>query len=232
MHEWMRAALSSSEFTVTVIVAAFLFGLVGAVSSCCAPAAVGAIVGYSASAKDSGRRETCMAGAFFLLGTFLAVVALGAVAGFIGKVSGAALGRYWQGIGGLVTVLFGLFVLDWVPLQLPKVSPPYRALPKDMLGAAFFGLVVGGASTACTATCNPLILLPLGLAALQGKMLWGAVLLGAFALGYSLPFAALLMGLRTGLGKMTMLSARVSALVRTVAGFVLLGVGFYMLLTL
>ena len=93
-------------------------------------------------------------------------------------------------------------------------------------------MVVGGASTACTATCNPLILLPLCLAALQGKSLWGAMILAAFAIGYSLPFAAILIGLRTGLGKMKALSERAALVVKAVAGMLLLAVGFYMLATL
>ena len=231
MQEWIRETLKASEFGLAVLPAAFLMGLLASATSCCTPAVLGVLAGYSASGENNGRRANLLVGAFFLLGTVAAVAALGAVAGLAGRVAGAALGRYWQAFGGLLAILFGLVALNLVPFRLPKLGIAQRTAPKGILGASVFGFAVGGTSVACVACCNPLIAVPLGVAVLQGNLLWGAVTLAAFAVGYSLPFAAVVVGLRTGLGKMKGASERAASAVKIVAGALLIGAGFYMLAT-
>ena len=93
-----------------------------------------------------------------------------------------------------------------------------------------FGLVVGGAATACSVGCNPLLAVPLGVAALQGRTVWGAAILAAFAIGFALPLAAMLVGFSWG--KSALKAKKATAAARIMGGVVLIGVGFYFLVTL
>jgi uncharacterized membrane protein YidH (DUF202 family) len=71
----------------------------------------------------------------------------------------------------------------------------------------------------------------MGYATLRGSVAWSATVLAVFALGYSLPLAAVLVGLALGLGKLREVARKVGPVVRVVAGVLLIGVGFYMLAT-
>ena len=229
MQEWIEATLDAPEFSLAILPALFLLGLLVAVVNCCAPAVVGLIAGYSGSGEWSGRRAAILVGVFFLLGTVAALAVLGAVTGFVSQIAGSKLGSYWKIFGGLVAVLFGLATLGQLPFRLPKLGLTKRPAPNGPLGASIFGFAVGGTSIACTLCCNPLLGVPLGVAALQGKTLWGAGMLTAFGVGYSLPFAAVLVGLQAGLGRLKGISQRAARAIKTLAGVVLIAAGFYLL---
>ena len=92
-----------------------------------------------------------------------------------------------------------------------------------------YGLAMGGATTACNICCNPTLLVALGVATVQGHFVWGAAMLGAFAVGFGLPMAVGLIGLGLGFGKLTLLMRRITPVVTTLAGIMLIGVGFYLL---
>ncbi len=93
------------------------------------------------------------------------------------------------------------------------------------------GLGVGGASITYTmACCGPMILpVVLGLSILKGQGVWGAMILGAFAIGYSLPMVAAILGI--GLGKLTGVANKVAKPVRLTSGALLVGAGFWLILT-
>jgi len=229
MQEWIRQAAEPSQFTIVVLPVFLLVGVLAAVTSCCNIAALGAIAGYSASREDADRRTTVFAGLFFMVGTIIALVVLGAVAGFISQVAGTMMGRYWQIFAGVAAILLGLAALNLLPFKLPAPHSKERARPAGLLSAAVFGLVVGGAATGCSVGCSPLLPVALGVAVLQGHTLWGGAILGAFAIGYSLPLTAILMGL--SLGKSALKTKKVATVVRISGGIVLTGVGFYLLAT-
>ncbi len=229
MQEWINDILQSAELTWFALPAVFLVGLLGAVSSCCNIAAIGAIAGYSATRTNTSRRAMMLPAAFFFLGTIMALVALGAVAGFVSQVAGSALGRYWKLFAGIAAILFGLAALNLVPFKLPRLRSMSKTHPRGLLGAAVFGLVVGGSATACSATCNPLLAVPLGMAVLQDQAWWGAVILGVFALGYALPLVGILLGF--SLGTFAIKTKKAAAVSRMIGGVMLVGVGFYFLLT-
>ncbi len=229
MQDWVTQVLESPQFTLAVLPAAVLLGLLAAASSCCSIPALGAIVGYSGSREDMSRRATMLAGLFFMVGTIIALAALGGVAGFVSQMAGTALGRYWKIFAGLAMILFGLAALNLVPFKLPSVTLTGRAVPGGPLGAALFGLVVGGSATACSAGCNPVLPVALGIATLQGHTLWGAAILGAFAVGFSLPLTAILLGL--SFGKSALKAQKATTVIRITGGVLLVGVGFYLLAT-
>lgn len=62
---------------------------------------------------------------------------------------------------------------------------------------------------------------------LQGHSLWGMVLMAFFALGFSLPLAAILLGV--SFGKSSIKAQKAEAAIRSVAGVLLVCAGFYLL---
>jgi len=101
------------------------------------------------------------------------------------------------------------------------MSAPKRGL----LGAAVVGLIMGGAVSVCSLGCNPGIFVILGVAVLQGNTLWMFGVLIAYAIGFSLPLSALMLGV--SFGKSAIRFKKTDTVFRIVAGIVLIGVGFY-----
>ncbi len=95
------------------------------------------------------------------------------------------------------------------------------------MGAALGGLFLGGGVAACSLPCNPGIFIVLGASVLLGRMVWGMVLMAAFAVGFSLPLAAILFGV--SFGKASIKAQKVDAAIRAVAGVLLVGAGLYLL---
>lgn len=172
-----------------------------------------------------------MSAVWFLIGTTLALVFLGFVAGLVGQEAQAFFGRYWRLFAGVVAVLVGLAALKLVPL--PKFTREVNAAQphnvRSGIAAALGGLCLGGGVAACSLPCNPGIFIVLGAAVLQGHTLWGMVLMAAFAVGFSLPLAAILFGV--SFGKASIKAGKADAVIRTVAGVALIGAGLYLLAT-
>lgn len=230
MEQWIRQTLGAEALGLSVLPAALLLGVLGALSSCCTLPVIAAVAGYSGSlAERRTRRELVLIGLFFMLGTIVSMAALGAVSGFVGHVAGAALGRSWRLAAGLVMVLFGLASLDLVPFRIPKVDLGGRGSARGPASAMVCGLAVGGATTACSVGCNPLISIALSATVLQGATMLGAAILAVFAFGYSLPLSAGLIGLGFGVGGLSRITQRAAPIMRVCAGVLLIGVGFFLL---
>ncbi len=231
MEEWIRQTISADQAAVAVLPAAFLLGLLGSVASCCTLPVIGAVAGYAGTLGGRrSRRELLLVGAFFAVGTILSLAALGAVAGFIGQAAGASLGRYWRFLAGLITVLFGLIAAGLLQLRLPKLDLSGHAENQGVTGALVYGIALGGGTTACAFCCNPLLPMAMGAAVLKGATLMGAAMLGVFALGYSLPLAAGLVGIGFGIHRLGSIARRVLPVARIGGGVVMVAVGFYLLM--
>ncbi len=123
-------------------------------------------------------------------------------------------------------------------LPMPKYILKLPTIPKlsgDSSGgpakAMLFGFTVGGGATACSAGCNPVLPVVLGVVTLQGNTWWGVVLLVAFAIGWSLPLSTGLLGLGMGINLIVTRLAKFVSVIRIVGGVVLLISGFYLLYT-
>ena len=231
MLQAITQALQEGASGFIALPLAFALGVVSAVASaCCTLPAMGMLVAYSGTRERTDRRATFASAAWFLVGTTLALVILGFVAGLIGQAAQAFLGRYWRVFAGMVAVLLGLATLKLLPVKLPKrPSDGGLATRRGTVGAALGGLLLGGGVAACSLPCNPGILIVLGAAVLQGRTLWGMVLMAAFAVGFSLPLSAILLGV--SFGKASIKAGKADAAIRTVAGVVLTGAGLYLLAT-
>lgn len=232
MNEWISEALDSAHPGAAVIPAAFLLGAIASVTSCCNLPIIGAIAGYSGSLGQARkRRDLLLGGMFFMIGTILALAALGAVSGFIGRSAGSTLGIWWQLIAGLILVFFGLTSLDLLPFKLPVPRLVGRTADRGRLAAMVYGLALGGGATACTVSCSPVLPVVLAYSALQGGTVWGAVVLAVFAVGYSVPLAVGMIGLGLGVSRLQTAAQRLGPAIRLVTGALLTIVGFYLLAT-
>lgn len=230
MEAWIRQALESNEFGLAMLPAALVLGALTALASCCNYAIWAAVAGYAASRGDQRRRDALVAPISFVLGATAFMGVVGAGIGFVGEMIGSAFRFYGTLAGGLAAVIFGLLALDLLPLQTRVRTLQARRVPTGFWGAVVFGAVVGGTSMACSICCGPGLPVALGMAAATRQGFWGAGILGAFGLGFGLPFAAVMLGLSMG-GTME-LARRVGRPVRVLAGVVLLLAGFWMLYSL
>lgn len=232
MQEWINQTLESGAFSVTVLLASFLLGLISSIAcACCTFPILGAVVGYSGSRKGRGWQAILLAGLFFMLGTIIATVILGSVVGFMGQVAQTTLGRYWKLVGGFIIILFGLGTLRLLPFKFPKRKVPEdKSRPEGLIPAALFGLIVGGGIGLCSMPCNPGIFIILGVAVLQGYNLWTIAILISYAIGFSLPLAAIMLGV--SFGKSIATAKKTVAAIRFAAGIILIAAGFYFLATI
>ena len=80
--QWARTLFEQVGFRPAALPLAFVLGLASAIAStCCTLPLLGAIVGYSGMREDRDRRTRFLAALFFMLGTTVALLILGAVAG-------------------------------------------------------------------------------------------------------------------------------------------------------
>lgn len=228
--EWASTLLDQTEYGLAALPLAFVLGLVSAIASaCCTLPLLGVVVGYSGTRKDRDHRANVFTALFFMLGTTIAFVILGSVAGFIGQVAQNALGKYWKVFAGMVAIFVGLAALNLLPFKLPARAAKSKSRPRGFGGAAVFGLVMGGGICVASLACNPGIFIVLGVAVLQGHTLWGMAIMAAYAVGFSLPLVVIMLG--ASLGKSAIKAKRAETAMRVVGGILLLVAGFYFFAT-
>ena len=230
MLESITNALQSASMGPAALPLAFLLGLVSALASaCCTLPAMGMLVAYSGTREDANRQKAFASAISFVIGTTLALIVLGFVAGFVGQAAQALLGRYWKLFAGVIAVLLGLAALKLLPLKLPALirKTETRSAGQGMLGTVMVGLLMGGGVAAASLPCNPGIFIVIGASILMGHILWGMVLMAAFGVGFSLPLGAILFGV--AFGKASLKAQKAEAAIRIVAGVLLIGAGFYLL---
>jgi cytochrome c biogenesis protein CcdA len=228
--QWAKTVLEQVGFRPAALPLAFVLGLISAIASaCCTLPLLGAIVGYSGMREDHDRRTRLFAALFFMLGTTIALLILGTIAGFIGQVAQDMMGKYWRVFAGLIAILVGLAALKLLPYKLPTKTTAANSRPKGFLSAAAFGLVMGGGVCVASLACNPGIFIVLGVAVLQGYTFWGMCIMAAYAVGFSLPLALIMLG--ASLGKSAIKAKKTEGTIRIVAGILLIIAGFYFLWT-
>ena len=232
MLKLITDTLQTASMGLAALPLAFLLGLVSAVASaCCTLPAMGMLLAYSGTRQDVNRRTAYESALSFLIGTALSLIILGFIAGFVGQTAQAHLGRYWKLFAGVVAVIMGLAALKLFPVRLPQFTgnTEARSAVRGMLGTVVVGLLMGGGVAASSLPCNPGIFIVLGAAVLQGHAVWAMALMAAFAVGFSLPLSAIILGV--SFGKASLKAQKAEAVVRNVAGLLLICAGFYLLAT-
>lgn len=228
---WAKTTIDQVGTSPVAIPLAFLLGLASAIASaCCTLPVFGAIVGYAGTREVADRRSNLLGALFFMIGTILAIIILGIVAGMIGQVAQSTLGKYWKIFAGLAAIIFGLMTLKLLSFNFSvKRKGSESGRRRGLLGVATAGLVMGGAVSVCSLGCNPGIFIIIGVAVLQGYTLWMLGVLLSYSIGFGLPLAALMLGVL--FGKSVVKAEKAGFGIRVVAGSLLIGAGFYFLST-
>jgi len=213
------------------LVFALILGVVSAATSaCCTLPALGLIVGYSGTQASEKRKDVVKSVLFFTLGMVLSLMIIGGIAGFVGQVAQASLGRYWKVFAGVVAIILGLATLRLLPFNLSFGKAEWLIGKLGSLGSALAGLVLGGIVAASSLPCNPGIFIVMGAAILQGAVIWASLLLGMYAVGFAIPLGIVMLGV--SLGRVSLAAKGADTAIRWIAGLILIVAGFYFLITL
>lgn len=232
METWIQEVLGSGQAGIAVLAAVFLLGVIGVLTCGCNYAILAVVAGYSGSLKTAGRTKTVIwSGAAFLFGAVLSMAAIGALFGFAGGLAGDSFGTWWKIAAGFICVFFGLYSMNFLPFKIPSFSVKQENLKPGIFSAILFGLAIGGLSTAFNSCCNPIFPIILAASFVKGSMLWGLLMLTVFALGYALPLALGMVGLKLGIEKMSSGISKIGRVVQYAGGTLLIIMGFYLLIT-
>ncbi|HNW98346.1 MAG TPA: cytochrome c biogenesis protein CcdA [Bacteroidales bacterium] len=233
MEEFISHALNSGQAGIAALIAVFLLGAIGVVSCGCNYAIIGIVAGYTGTISSTGKTKAIIwSGIFFLLGNMIAMAIIGGIIGYASNLISDSFGKYWQIIAGLIMIFFGLFTLELLPFKIPSISLNKENKTGSIFSSMIFGLTVGGLATAFNTCCNPVFPIVLAATFVKGNMLWGILLLLAFALGYGLPLAASMVGIGLGFGKISKKASMFGKVIKYAGGISLLVIGFYFLLTI
>ena len=158
----------------------FLGGLLTSANPCVLVAAP-LVVGFTGGTEE-GRHHPMVLSGVFVLGLAAAFTALGLVAAMTGSLLGD-IGWGWKAVLGLILLVMGLHLLGLFALPTPSQGLMQRFHGAGLLGAFALGALTGTLSAPCA---TPALAAVLTIVALQKKILWGGVLLFAYALGHVL----------------------------------------------
>jgi cytochrome c biogenesis protein CcdA len=231
MIDSIENALQQAASQPIGLLLAMVLGFLGAFASvCCTLPVLVVMLGYSGVQESADKKQALKKAVFFTIGTIVSLMIIGGVLGFMGQIAQTGLGRYWKIFAGIALIFCGLAALNVLPFKLSTGRFDSLKTRLSASGTLLSGLVLGGAIAISSLCCNPAIFVVIGVAVIQGEILWASLLLGMFAIGFSLPIGALMLGIT--LGKASLLPKKADAIVRWIAGGLLLVVGFYFLLTL
>jgi cytochrome c-type biogenesis protein len=168
---------------------AFAAGILSFLSPCVlplVPSYLGFITGMTLEEMTGRRRLAMLHSALFILGFALVFILLGASATALGS----ALKYYqvWlQRIGGALIVLFGLYALGVFKFRFLQVEQRVQIdrKPIGYLGSVLVGMAFAAGWTPCI---GPILGAILGLAATQGDVTRGTLLLASYSAGLAVPF--------------------------------------------
>jgi cytochrome c-type biogenesis protein len=212
---------------------AFVAGLVSFLSPCVLPVVPGYVTFVSGMTLDelgedggrAARRTAVVHTALFALGFGLVFMTLGAAASAFGQAVSRSLPLLMR-LGGVLVILFGLYLLGafrWSPLLRERRFHLARK-PGGVAGSVLVGMAFGAGWTPCI---GPILATILLYASLEGTVIHGTLLLGAYGLGLAVPFVLAAGGLGWFLGSRSNLKSWALPLQRT-AGALLVAMGILM----
>ncbi len=173
---------------------AFVAGLVSFLSPCVLPVVPAYVTYVSGLTLDelvqqgSGdvRRTAALHSSFFIVGFLLVFMTLGASATSAGQAFNRMLPAVTR-LGGVLVILFGTLLLDWVrlPALARDVRVHLRAKPSGAFGSLAVGVVFGAGWSPCI---GPILATILFYATMEPTVFGGTALLAAYGLGLGIPF--------------------------------------------
>ncbi len=175
---YLTAALSES--LLLALIGAFLWGVISILLSPCHLASIPLLVGFLASEARTETRRVFQLSLWFSLGILGSIIMIGVITAAAGRLLGD-LGRVGNMVVALVFLLFGLYLMDLLPLRWSLPSMPTRF--RGTRGALAFGSLFGIGLGPCTfAFLAPVLAVVFAKAATNPG--GGLGLLGAFAVGH------------------------------------------------
>ncbi|MBU0764767.1 MAG: hypothetical protein KJ607_08030 [Bacteroidetes bacterium] len=232
MQDWIDSVLSSGQAGITVLAAVFILGIISVFTCACNFAVIGTVAGYTGTLGATGKAKTVIVcSLFFLLGTVVAMSAIGCLIGYASELIGDALGSYWKIGAGMISILFGIYVLDILPFRIPGISVNFQRKKSGIAGAVLFGFIIGGVTSLCSLCCNPFFPVVMAASFVKGSTLWGFFMLFSYSFGYGITLATAMAGVGLGLGKISQLLSKFAVVLKYAGGITLIVLGFYLLLT-
>jgi cytochrome c-type biogenesis protein len=200
--------------------AVFLGGLISAASPCVL-AAIPLIIGYVGGYSGGDKKKAAIYSLVFIFGLSITFTVLGAAASTMGQFLSFA--GQWLYIGlAVIAVLMGLQLMGLISIPLP-FQKTRQVKSRGLWGAFLLGLLTGTVSSPCA---TPVLAVILAYVSTQGDILYGGLLLFAYALGHcALIFVAgISIGLTEsivsskGIKNFSLYSKRFSGALLTVAG--------------
>ncbi len=213
--------LMDAELSLTAYFIVFAAGLTSGLSPCTLPTIL-LIVGYVGGREQWSGWRAFYQSLSFVAGLVFSLAILGTFASLLGSLF---LGSkvIWY-VVSLILVVMGLYQLEYFRFNLnfaPRVNITKNA---GLLGSFLLGLPFGLMSSPCTTPATAAVL---AFAAAKGSPAAGALLLGVFAFGLSIPL--LLAGTFTGWIKNTEKLAAWSDMIKKISGYIMIGVALYFL---
>ncbi len=185
------------ELSIGFVIASFFAGILTFLAPCTlplVPAYLGFISGVDQEAlknpqtRKVARRKIFLNGLAFIVGFSFIFIAFGMLAGFAG--TALAPYRIWLArIGGILVILFGLFMLGVFKLSFFQ---NYKRIPIPQwlhLGKPSSSFFIGGTFALGWTPCvGPILASILLLAGTSGTALEGGLMLSIFSFGLAIPF--------------------------------------------
>jgi cytochrome c-type biogenesis protein len=174
--------LAQNEPLLALLVA-FAGGVAAGFTPCAYPM-LPIIVAFTGGKARGSRLRGLVLSAFYVFGMAVVYAALGAFAAISGQMFGALTSSpYVYLFVGNVCLLFGLVMLEAIPLPMPAFLSRLRV--RELPGHdVITSILMGGVSALVISTCTtPILGVLLTLVATQQKVLWGTALLFVFAYG-------------------------------------------------
>jgi cytochrome c biogenesis protein CcdA len=233
MGEWINTVIGSDQAGIVVLAAVFLLGIISVFTCACNFAVLGVIGGYTGALGATGKtKKVVVSSLFFLIGTVIALSAVGCLIGFASELVSATMGNYWKIGAGIIAIFFGVYTLDLLPFKIGSITPNFQSKRSDVVGAMLFGFVMGGATSLGSLCCNPIFPVVMGASFLKGSTLWGLAMLFFYSLGYGATIAVAMLGVGLGLGKISNLLSKFATVIKYVGGITLIVLGFYLIFTI
>jgi cytochrome c-type biogenesis protein len=208
------------------VLAVFVGGVTTASNPCVLamiPLLMGVVAGYK---ETTGLKKSLIFSLFFVIGLSLTFTILGLVSALMGRMFGD-VGGFWKYLVAAVCLVMGLHLIGLFKFNFR--TPEYlRVRRGGTAGAFLLGLLFGVVSTPCAV---PILAVLLTFVASRGNVVYGGVLLLAYALGHSA--LILVAGTSMGTAKKLIESKglrRTNLALQRAAGAVIVLVGLYLLL--
>ena len=191
------------ELSFAFIISSFVAGLFTFLAPCTLPLVPGYLSFISGvkeedlenpETQEAAKKKIFLNGVFFMLGFTIIFVFFGAIAGLFGNSINDSRGII-SAIGGILIVIFGLFMVGAFKIKLLQGEKRMR-MPKWLhVGKPSSSLIIGGTFAIGWTPCvGPILGSILALATTGGSALQGAFLLLVFSAGLALPFLLIALG--------------------------------------